>query len=322
LKKIILAGQAVQNKSIKLALTKYFQIIEVNPRHLFETLKTIEDCEAVWIHVDTFIPEDEIKSFEKVTFLISTTTGLSHISKRIRDKFDSNLITLNGQREFLQDVSSTAEHAWALIMYGTNNLNLSIDSVEAGGWNRLIDVRENQLRSLVLGIIGYGRLGKIVAQYGKSFNMKVIVNDVDKTAKDDARIDGFEIVSEIKEMLRICDIVSIHADLNDNSEMIIDKSNLSVITKPLLLINTARAGLVDEKAIIDEIIKRDLLRYFTDVLAVEECGESVDKSELWKASIGTDRIVITPHVGGANREAMDKCEKFLFDQLINKISYF
>ena len=93
-----------------------------------------------------------------------------------------------------------------------------------------------------------------------------------------------------------------------------------MITKPLLLVNTARAGLVDEKAIIDEIIKRDLLRYFTDVLAVEESGESVDESELWKASIGTDRIVITPHVGGANREAMDKCEKFLFEQLINKLA--
>ena len=207
-------------------------------------------------------------------------------------------------------------------MHGTNNLKLSIDSVKAGDWNRLIDVRENQLRSLVLGVIGYGRLGKIVAQYGKSFNMKVIVNDVDKTAKDDARIDGFEVASEIKEMLRICDIVSIQADLNDNSDTIINKSNLSMITRPLLLVNTARAGLVDEKAIIDEIIKRDLLRYFTDVIAVEESGESVDKSELWKASIGTDRIVITPHVGGANREAMDKCEKFLFDQLINKISYF
>ena len=88
MKKIVLAGQAVQNKSIKLALKKHFQIIEVSPGHLFETLKTIENCEAVWIHVDTFIPENAIKYFEKVTYLISTTTGLSHISKRVRDKFD------------------------------------------------------------------------------------------------------------------------------------------------------------------------------------------------------------------------------------------
>jgi D-3-phosphoglycerate dehydrogenase len=216
-------------------------------------------------------------------------------------------------------VSSTAELAWMFVMLSNNDIEKAFLSVKSGSWSRQTNLRTRQLRSLTLGIVGYGRLGKMVANFAFTFKMKVLIYDIDLNKIQAATADGFTCVTSIEDMLQECDVLTIHASVGPGSKKLITENNLSLINKPLVLINTARASLVDEDAISKEIDSRPFLNYYTDVLSFEEDGTNLNSSELWKKSLTSERIRITPHIGGANKEAIEICENELLNVLIKLV---
>lgn len=315
-KRIILVGNAVVNKSTKHLLQKNFQITEVSPDDLKDYSKQNLDIFALWIHFDTFLSTDYIDFLKKIPYLITTTTGLTHIDKEIIKHYGDKLIRLQSDSRALSQVSSTAELAWLFIMLSNNHVHKALQSVKDGSWSRQTNLRDQQLSSLTLGIVGYGRLGKMVANFARSFKMKVLIHDIDPDKTRIATTDGFVCVNSVEDMLQKCDVLSLHASVLDGSKKLITENNLSLINKPLALINTARASLVDEDAILREIDKRPFLTYFTDVLDFEENGTDLSSSELWIKSLVSERVHITPHIGGANKEAIEICENELLNTLI------
>lgn len=315
-KRIILVGNSVINTSTKSLLQENFQIFQVAPKDLKEYIKQNLDIFALWIHFDTYLSEDYIDFLKKIPYLITTTTGLTHINKEIIKMYGDNLIRLQSDSFALSQVSSTAELAWLFIMLSNNHVDKAFQSVNSGSWNRQTNLREQQLSSLTLGIVGYGRLGKMVANFARSFRMKVLIYDIDPDKTRLATTDGFTCATSIEDMLLECDVLSLHANVLEESQKLITETNLSLLTKPLALINTARASLVDEDAILSEISKRPFLNYYTDVLDFEENGTNLTSSKLWIKSLDSDRIYITPHIGGANKEAIEICEKELLNTLI------
>ena len=315
-KRIILVGNSVINTSTKSLLQENFQISQVAPKDLKEYIKQNLDIFALWIHFDTYLSEDYIDFLKKIPYLITTTTGLTHINKEIIKMYGDNLIRLQSDSIALSQVSSTAELAWLFIMLSNNHLDKAFQSVNSGSWNRQTNLREQQLSSLTIGIVGYGRLGKMVANFARSFKMKVLVHDIDPDKTRLATTDGFTCATSIEDMLQECDVLSLHANVLEESQKLITETNLSLISKPLALINTARASLVDEEAILSEISNRPFLNYYTDVLDFEENGTDLSSSKLWIKSLESDRIHITPHIGGANKEAIEICENELLKSLI------
>ncbi len=315
-KRIILVGNSVINTNTKSLLQENFQISQVAPKDLKEYIKQNLDIFALWIHFDTYLSEDYIDFLKKIPYLITTTTGLTHINKEIIKMYGDNLIRLQSDSFALSQVSSTAELAWLFIMLSNNHVNRAFQSVKSGSWSRQTNLRDQQLSSLTLGIVGYGRLGKMVANFARSFKMKVLVHDIDPDKTRLATTDGFTCATSIEDMLQECDVLSLHANVLEESKKLITETNLSLLTKPLALINTARASLVDENAILSEISKRPFLNYYTDVLDFEENGTNLTSSKLWIKSLDSDRIFITPHIGGANKEAIEICENELLNSLI------
>ncbi len=315
-KRIILVGNSVINTNTKSLLQENFQISQVAPKDLKEYIKQNLDIFALWIHFDTYLSEYYIDFLKKIPYLITTTTGLTHINKEIIKMYGDNLIRLQSDSFALSQVSSTAELAWLFIMLSNNHVNRAFQSVKSGSWSRQTNLRDQQLSSLTLGIVGYGRLGKMVANFARSFKMKVLVHDIDPDKTRLATTDGFTCATSIEDMLQECDVLSLHANVLEESKKLITETNLSLLTKPLALINTARASLVDENAILSEISKRPFLNYYTDVLDFEENGTNLTSSKLWIKSLDSDRIFITPHIGGANKEAIEICENELLNSLI------
>lgn len=315
-KRIILVGNSVVNINTKSSLQKNFQITEVSPDDLKDQVKQNLDIFALWIHFDTYLSEDYIDILRKIPYLITTTTGLTHIDKEIIKLYGDKLIRLQSDSRALSQVSSTAELAWLFIMLSNNHVYKAFQSVKAGSWSRQTNLRDQQMSSLTLGIVGYGRLGKMVANFARSFNMKVLIYDIDPDKTRIATTDGLVCVTSVEDMLQKCDVLSLHASVLEGSKKLITENNLSLINKPLALINTARARLVDEDAILREIDKRPFLNYYTDVLDFEENGTVLRSSELWIKSLVSDRIHITPHIGGANKEAIEICENELLNTLI------
>lgn len=318
-KRIILVGNAVVNKSTKHLLQKNFEITEVSPDELKDHIKQNLDIFALWIHFDTFLSTDYIDFLKKIPYLITTTTGLTHIDKEIVKLYGDKLIRLQSDSRALSQVSSTAELAWLFIMLSNNHVYKALQSVKDGSWSRQTNLRDQQLSSLTLGIVGYGRLGKMVANFARSFKMKVLIYDIDPNKTSIANTDGFVCVTSVEEMLQKCDVLSLHASVLEGTKKLIREDNLSLINKPLVLVNTARASLVDEDAILREIENRPYLNYYTDVLDFEENGTSLSLSKLWIKSLVSERIHITPHIGGANKEAIEICENELLNKLIKLV---
>ena len=110
-----------------------------------------------------------------------------------------------------------------------------------------------------------------------------------------------------------------HASFVIGDTPIINENVLDGLNKPLLLINTARAGLVNEADIIATVRKNPNFRYYTDVLEVEDSGVEIVESPLWQCSKSTNQIVITPHIGGATLDAMHACEYFIAQKFMGEI---
>ena len=317
--KIVVVGNAVISESVISLLKDKFDLIQVKSNKLKETLENNDSLAGVWIHFDTYLDQGHKKYLENVKYLISSTTGLTHIANEIQHHFGENLICLRNRLSFLPSISSTAEHAWALVMLGQQDLKVPLQHVKSGSWDRVNNLRDKQLSSQNLGVIGFGRLGSMVANYGRAFGMTVRINDIKSDAINSAKREGFQVIPILEQLMVESDIVSIHANFENANSPIITNSVLDEIDKPLLLVNTSRAVLVDEDAILQEIEKKPFLRYFTDVLSFEEYGNTIQESKLWKKSLTEQRIKITPHIGGATKEAITLCEEELMRDLLNRL---
>lgn len=316
--KIIIVGNAVLFHETIKKLEEGFEVFKTTPQELKDFLQKTDRVDAVWIHFDTYLSLDYLKDLKDVPILISTTTGLTHVDPEIQNHFGHNLICLHDRKIFLENISATAEHAWSLIMLENNDLAPVLNSVSDAKWDRQLHIRPRQLLGQTIGIIGFGRIGSMVARYARGFNMKVIVNDINPRALLSARNSNFQTIESLSQMIKQSDIVSIHANYKIGDKPLISRELLGEINKSLLLVNTARAGLVDEESIIHEIENRPFLKYYTDVMGFEENNQKLSDSKLWSASLSEGRIKITPHIGGASREAIWLCEQELTSDLLSR----
>lgn len=316
--KLLIVGFAVKNPASIHELNNYLEIEFISLVNLKYLLKN-ENVFAIWIHFDTFLDQSFFEYLANVKFLISTTTGLTHISPEIQDFFAGRLISLSKQYELLNKITSTAELAWSLIMYENNILFKSINSVKLGYWRRQDFLRPKQMSSKKIGIIGFGRVGSMISNYAKAFGMKVHVYDVSEYALEKARVQNFSRAPSISFLFESCDIISLSASVEKNSRPIVGKNELDKIRDDLILVNTARAGLVDEEAIINNILHKPFLRYLTDVTSHEELGTEITESRLWQESQKNSRITITPHIGGASEDAIFQVEIFLASKILKLI---
>jgi len=112
-------------------------------------------------------------------FIATSTTGLNHINVDYANQLGIEVVSLRGDYEFLSRIKSTAEHTWGLLLMLIRHMNEAVMSTKSRKWDRN-PFMSDELSEKTLGIIGYGRLGKIVAHYGVAFGMKVLVYDCDK----------------------------------------------------------------------------------------------------------------------------------------------
>jgi D-3-phosphoglycerate dehydrogenase len=165
---------------------------------------------------------------------------------------------------------------------------------------------------MTVGIIGYGRLGKIFARFCEPFFKEIIVCDSYKKIKK-YRQEG------LCKLLLHSDVIVLHVHLNDETyHMINDKTISSYMKQGCYLINTSRGDVVDERAVIRGLKNNIISGYATDVLS-DELGSNINKSPIIKEMNKGANIIVTPHIGGMTIEAqeiaylhsIEKLNKFL-----------
>jgi len=261
------------------------------------------------------IDEDFLKNFPNIKYILSPTTGLDHIDLKYCKKKAITVISLNDIKQDIKSVTSTAELSLGLIISLIRKIPQASNSVQSDHkWDRDL-FRTRQLSNMSIGIIGVGRIGKMVARYSNAIGMKVYGCDVIKDRKYFEANNIQE--STLKDLLTSADIISIHASATDENTHLLNEHNLSSIKKGSYIINTARGHLVCEETIIKLLDENSLCGYAADVIDGER-DQGYMKSIIFN-NMNKYNIILTPHIGSYAKEGKLKMEVDAVMNLVNAL---
>jgi D-3-phosphoglycerate dehydrogenase len=256
----------------------------------------IRHTQVLWVRLRHRIDEPLLDLAPALTMIATPTTGLTHIDTAAVERRGIQLVSLRGETEFLKDVRATAEHTIGLMLALMRHIPDAAAHVAGGGWNRNL-FRGTELYGKTVGIMGYGRLGRIVARYLRAFDARVLAADPHVFEMED----GVRRVS-LEHLLLASDIVTLHVNLCEETDRFFGRREFSLLKPGSLFINTSRGELVDEPALI-EALRSGRIAAALDVISDEHLSGS--------PLIGLPNLLITPHIGGCTLESMQKTEVFL-----------
>jgi D-3-phosphoglycerate dehydrogenase len=181
------------------------------------------------------------------------------------------------------NANTIAEHTISLLLILQRNLYSAITMVKENQWQERANYSGDEIHGKTLGILGMGNIGKKVARIADAMGMKVIY----WSAQKEDVLHSFETFEEV---LKTADCISLHLPLTPQTEKLIDKKALSLMKPSALLINTARGGIIDQKALTLALENNTIGGFAADVLATEppEIDDTITKHP---------NSYITPHVG-------------------------
>ena len=275
-----------------------------------ELRQWVSDFDVVIVRLGLAINREAIEAGHRLRAIVTATTGFDHIDVQFAEARGIAVLSLKGETEFLRTVPATAEHTWALLLALMRRVPQAVESVRAGEWNR-DHFLGNDLCGRRLGIVGLGRIGEIVARYGLAFGMQVAAFDPYRSnwPPDVQRC------STLDELLRRLDVLSLHVPLNAETRHMIGKRELALLTPGTVLVNTARGAVLDEAALVDALSQGHLAGAALDVIDEERDAAKRRNSRLLAYAREHSNLLITPHIGGATVESMQRTELFMAEKL-------
>jgi len=314
--KLVLSPQAVRSPIILNFLEQNFTVTTIQQ---IEEIEQIPSIDVLWIHLDCRINLTDLLAHPEIKYVITTTTGITHISELAIHYLGNKLITLRHFQDQISGITSTAELTLNFLFFSQLNISQISKSVLEGNWDRLSFLRELQLSSKSIGIVGLGRLGSIVAKCCHTLGMCVNFIEIDQEKISHGIESGYLLKADAVQLLESSDFVSLHADVRNREKPLLTSLEFGRIVKPITLINTARAELVDENALIQAMRQGRVEMYLADVLEIEARDQSLLESELWKYAQTVSNVFLTPHIGGASTDAMTKAENILCSELSRRL---
>ena len=256
-----------------------------------------------------FILDKEVLQFGFLKVINTCSTGLNHIDTNYCKENKIDVWSLKEDYELINDLPSTSELAFGLMMSLLRNIPKSFHSVKDGNWDYEPYVG-HQIKGKTIGVIGYGRLGKIMCKLFDGWGVKLLATDPYERIITARGV-------PLDELLEKSDVVFLHTHVTDDTCGMVDEEFLSYMKEGSYLINTARGELVDEKAIIESIECGHLKGYGTDVIK-DEFGD-IQNSKLVEFSMNpNNNVVITPHIGGMTIEGQTKAYHWAIGKFKNE----
>jgi D-3-phosphoglycerate dehydrogenase / 2-oxoglutarate reductase len=201
---------------------------------------------------------------------------------------------------------AAAELTWGLILAAMREIPQQMAALKAGKWQ--IDVG-NSLHGKTLGIYGYGRIGSVVAGYGKAFGMKILVWARERSLER-ARSDGYAAAPSKEAFFSECDVISLHMRLVEGTRGIVTADDLARMKPTALLVNTSRAPLIEPGALIAA------LKIGRPGMAAVDVYEEEPVLDTRYPLFAMDNVVCTPHIGYVTRDEYEVQFSDIFDQIL------
>ena len=199
-----------------------------------------------------------------------------------------------------------AELTFGLVLAAMRRIPQQMAALKSGNWQ--IGVGQS-LRDKTLGIYGYGRIGSVVAGYGKAFGMKLLVW-ARQPALAQARADGYATAASKQEFFEQCDVLSLHMRLVEATRGIVTRQDLARMKPTSLLVNTSRAPLIAPGALVDALRSGRPGMAAVDVYEKEPVRDTSDPL------LTMDNVVCTPHIGYVSRDEYEIQFADIFDQIV------
>jgi D-3-phosphoglycerate dehydrogenase / 2-oxoglutarate reductase len=201
---------------------------------------------------------------------------------------------------------ATAEMTWALILAAMRQIPQQMAALKAGKWQIGVGTT---LRDKTLGIYGYGRIGSVVAGYGRAFGMNVLVWARPKTLEA-ARADGYAAAPSKAAFFADCDVISLHMRLVDATRHIVTAGDLAGMKPTALLVNTSRAPLIEPGALANALNRGRPGMAAVDVYEQEPVFDSNHPL------LNMPNVICTPHIGYVTRDEYEVQFIDIFDQIV------
>lgn len=253
-----------------------------------ELKKIIKDYDALIVRSATKVTKEIIEAADRLKIIGRAGVGLDNVD--LKAATAKGVIVMNTPSG---NTISTAEHAMSLLLSLSRNIPQANQSTKNGEWlrSKFMGV---ELYGKVLGIIGLGRVGKEVAKRASAFGMKILAYDPflsEEIAK------GLEVeVVELNDLLSRSDYISVHTPLTNETKYMISDAQFSLMKDSCRIINCARGGIIEEKALVRAIEQGKIAAAALDVFEKEPLDKN---SELLKLN----NLVLTCHLGASTEEA-------------------
>jgi D-3-phosphoglycerate dehydrogenase len=251
----------------------------------------------------TYKIDKELLEGTTVSLINTCSTGMNHIDVEYCNKNNIEIYSLTKDMELINDLPSTSELAFGLMMSLLRKIPQSKNHVSEYKWD-YTQFMGRQIKDLNIGIIGYGRLGKMMYKYCRSFGAKVMVYDPYVTNIA---------CNSLENMISNADIISLHVHVTPETKYMINHKLLGCSKKNPYIINTSRGEIVVEHDIVNALESGLISGYATDV--IENEFDDLKKSPIIKAMNAGKNIIVTPHIGGMTYEGQLKAYKWAINKL-------
>jgi D-3-phosphoglycerate dehydrogenase len=269
--------------------------------------------DVIWFRLAHRIDADLLGAKPHCRILATPVTGLDHIDLAACEKRGVRVMSLRGETEFLKNVRATAELTIGLTIGLMRNITAAHAAARRGEWDR-DRFRGRELFGRTVGIVGMGRLGTLVAGYLRAFGTRVIGYDPRHDFPDEAA----QRIDRLDDLLAISDIVVLLVKYDESTRNLMGSHEFAAMKSGAVLINVARGGVVDERALLAALESGRLAGAALDVLSGEP-AISADHP-IVAYSRKHDNVLLTPHIGGNTLESFEKTENFLAEKVAQALA--
>ena len=248
--------------------------------------------------------DKELLEGTNIKLINTCSTGMNHIDQKYCRSQNITIYSLTRDMELINNLPSTSELAFGLMLSLLRNIPKCNNHVSKYYWD-YTQFMGRQVKDLKIGIIGYGRLGKMMEKYCKAFDAQVTIYD--------PYIFPNQTKKSLENMFVNCDVISLHVHVTNETKYMINKKLLGLSKKDLYIINTSRGEIVNENNIVEALKNKKLSGYGTDV--VEHEFNDLKKSPIINAMNEGENIIVTPHIGGMTIEGQTKAYKWSISKL-------
>ncbi len=288
-KPIVLLAEELSPATVD-ALGPDFQIRHCDGANRTELLAAIADVDAILIRSATKVDAEAIAAAKRLKVVARAGVGLDNVD--VPAATQAGVMVVNAPTS---NIGSAAELAIALLLASARNIGPANASLKSHEWKRS-KYTGVELADKVVGVVGLGRIGMLVAQRLSAFGVKLVAYDPYVQPARAAQM-GIQMLG-LDELLATSDFITVHLPKTPETLGLLGAEALKKVKPTVRIINAARGGIVDEKALYDALVEGRVAGAGIDVWAKEPCTDS--------PLLELDQVVVTPHLGASTDEAQEK----------------